>query len=87
MKHDSWKRPIVKESVYDLTTLKQGELSLLNNTVKEATNEELETWYEEDFFMKGDFSAMQLFVVVPAVIQVTVFFMMLGMFFINEKLF
>jgi hypothetical protein len=55
--------------------------------VKEATNEELETWYEEDFFMKGDFSAMQLFVVVPAVIQVTVFFMMLGMFFINEKLF
>jgi len=87
VKHDSWKRPVVRQSVYDLTSLKQGELTLLNNTVKEATDEQLEAWQDEDFFMKGDFSAMQLFVVVPAVIQITVFFMMLGMFWMNEKLF
>ena len=36
--------------------------------VRDATPEEQAEWFETDYFMKGDFSAMQLFVVIPAVI-------------------
>ena len=41
----------------------------LNNT-RDATPEEVDEWMETDFFMSGNFSAMQLFVVVPAIIQI-----------------
>lgn len=64
-----------------------NQLELTLNTTREATEEELIEWEKTDYFRKGEFSAMQLFVVVPAVIQIVVFFMMLGVFYINEKLF
>jgi hypothetical protein len=58
-----------------------------NNEVRDATPEEQAEWFETDFFMKGDFDAMKLFVVVPAVIQIVVFFSMLAVFALNSVIF
>ena len=55
--------------------------------VRDATPEEQAEWFKTDYFMKGDFSAMQLFVVIPAVIQVIVFSMMLAVFWFNSMIF
>jgi len=49
----------------------------------EATPEQVKEWEETDFFRSGNFSAMTFFVVIPAVIQIVVFFAMLGVFVIN----
>jgi len=54
----------------------------------EATPEEVKQWQNGgDFFMTGNFDAMKLFVVVPAVIQIVVFFMMLAVMGFNMMLF
>ena len=54
----------------------------------EATPEEVKAWQNGgDYFMTGKFDAMKLFVVVPAVIQIVVFFMMLAVMAINETIF
>jgi hypothetical protein len=55
--------------------------------VKEATPEEQAEWFETDFFMKGDFDVMQMFVVIPAVIQIIVFGLMLAVMYLNTFLF
>lgn len=55
--------------------------------VRNATPEEQAEWFETDFFMKGDFDVMKLFVVIPAVIQVVVFGMMLAVMLLNTYLF
>ncbi len=55
--------------------------------MKNATPEEQQEWFEQDFFMKGDFDVMKLFVVVPAVIQIVVFGMMLAVMYLNTFLF
>jgi hypothetical protein len=47
-----------------------------NNEVRDATPEE-----------QAEFDAMKLFVVVPAVIQIVVFFSMLAVFALNSVLF
>jgi hypothetical protein len=62
--------------------MKTTETKDINTTVRDATPDEVEEWMESDFFMKGDFDVMKLFVVVPAIIQMTVFGMMLFMFVI-----
>ena len=55
---------------------------------KEATPEDVHNWQNGgDFFMTGKFDAMKLFVVVPAVIQIVVFFMMLAVMGINMLIF
>ena len=53
----------------------------------EATPEQQQEWFEQDFFMKGDFDVMKLFVVVPAVIQIIVFGIMLAVMYLNTFLF
>ena len=55
--------------------------------VRDATPEEQAEWFETDFFMKGDFDVMKVFVVIPAVIQVVVFGMMLAVMYLNTFLF
>lgn len=55
--------------------------------VRDATPEEQAEWFETDYFMKGDFSAMQLFVVIPALIQIIVFGFMLTVFWFNSIIF
>jgi hypothetical protein len=54
----------------------------------EATPEEVKQWQNGgDYFMTGKFDPMKLFVVVPAVIQIVVFFMMLAVMALNELMF
>lgn len=66
----------------------EHQLELLLNKNRDATPEEVHEWQNGgDFFMTGDFDVMKLFVLVPAVIQVTVFGMMLLVFKLNESLF
>jgi len=55
--------------------------------VRDATTQEQAEWFETDFFMKGDFDVMKLFVVIPAVIQIVVFGMMLAVMLFNSYLF
>ena len=55
--------------------------------VRDATPEEQAEWFETDYFMKGDFDVMKMFVVVPAVIQIVVFGMMLVVMLFNSYLF
>ena len=58
-----------------------------NSKVREATPEEQAEWFEKDFFMKGDFDVLQMFVVIPAVIQVVVFGLMLAVMYLNTFFF
>jgi hypothetical protein len=54
----------------------------------EATPEEVDQWQNGgDYFMTGEFDPMKMFVVVPAVIQIVVFFMMLAVMGLNELMF
>ena len=63
------------------------QLELLLNKPRDATPEECVEWEKTDYFRSGNFDAMKLFVVVPTLIQITMFVLMLGIFAINEKLF
>ena len=64
------------------------QLDLPLNKTTDATPEQVHAWQNgEDFFMTGKFDAMKLFVMVPTIIQLTVFFMMLAVFKFNESLF
>lgn len=58
----------------------------LNKTV-DATPEQVKEWEQTDFFRKGDFDVMKLFVVIPALIQIGMFGLMLAVFAFNQALF
>ena len=53
----------------------------------EASPEEFKEWRETDFWNKMDFDPMVMFVVIPAIIQITVFGMMLAVFAFNDVIF
>ena len=57
------------------------------HVMRNATPEEVDEWNKTDFFMKGDFDVMQMFVVIPAVIQIVVFGMMLAVMLVNSYIF
>lgn len=63
------------------------QLELHLNKPRDATPEEVSAWRDQDFFSKGDFDVMKLFVVVPAVIQIAMFGLMLAVFAFNNTLF
>lgn len=54
---------------------------------KEATPEEIKEWMENDYFMAMKFDPMQLFVVIPTLIQFTVLGSMGISFFVIGLLF
>lgn len=54
---------------------------------KDATPKEVDEWMNTDFFMEGKFSAMQMFVVIPAIVQFVVFITMLVSFTVINVLF
>jgi hypothetical protein len=54
---------------------------------KDATPKEVDEWINTDFFMEGKFSAMQMFVVIPAIVQFVVFSTMLVSFTVINVLF
>jgi|TARA_R110000851_G_scaffold79763_7_gene175628 hypothetical protein len=55
--------------------------------VRDATPEEHKEWMETDFFMAGKFDPMQMFVVIPALIQIVVFGTMIAAFALINVLF
>ena len=52
------------------------------HVMRNATPEEVDEWNNTDFFMKGDFDVMKLFVVVPAIIQIMCLTMMFAVMFL-----
>lgn len=54
-----------------------GQLELQLNKVAEASPAEVREWRQSDFFSKGDFDPLIMFVVIPTIIQMTC---ILGMF-------
>jgi hypothetical protein len=63
------------------------QLELHLNKCRDATPEEVREWREKDYFSKGDFDVMKLFVLVPSLIQVFMIGLMLGIFLLNDNLF
>ena len=63
------------------------QLELLLNKPADSTPEEYEEWRENDYFSKGDFDPLFLFVAIPTVIQVLMFGFMLAVFALNDSLF
>lgn len=47
---------------------------------KQATSQQIKEWHESDFLMRGKFDVLAMFVVVPTIIQIVVFFTMLAAF-------
>ena len=65
----------------------ENQLELPLNKTRDATPQEVQEWREEDFFSKGDFDPLLLFVVIPSVIQLVMVGLMLGIFVLNDNLF
>ncbi len=55
--------------------------------VRDCTPEEQKEWMETDFFMAMKFDPMVMFVVIPALVQITVFGIMLLCFAFTNALF
>jgi len=65
----------------------ENQLELPLNKTRDATPQEVQEWREEDFFSKGDFDPLLLFVVIPSIIQLVMVGLMLGIFVLNDNLF
>jgi hypothetical protein len=65
----------------------ENQLELPLNKTRDATPQEVQEWREDDFFSKGDFDPLLLFVVIPTVIQLVMVGLMLGIFVLNEHVF
>jgi hypothetical protein len=63
------------------------QLELLLNKSPDSTPQEVEEWRASDYFSKGEFDPLVLFVVIPTLVQLAVFGMMLGVFVFNSYLF
>jgi hypothetical protein len=70
---------------YGTKYYEQGQLPF--NSQKDANPKEVEEWLKNDYFMGMHFDPMQLFVVVPALIQITVLGMMAVAMWMNNVVF
>lgn len=75
---DSWKRPTEQPKVYHSGYEQQLELQL--NKTQDATPEEFDNWYKEELEWWGE--KQLLIVAIAAVIQLTVFGLMLTSFYL-----
>ena len=85
--YDSWKRPIYRESVVKVETAPEPSPTVHvphKNNYIEATPEEVEAWRQEDYWNRGDYDPMVMFVVIPAIIQIMAMAMMGAVMFINS---
>lgn len=53
----------------------------------EATPEEVEAWRKEDYWNRGDYDPMIMFVVIPAIIQILALGFMAGVMLFNQMAF
>ena len=65
----------------------QQQLELPLNRTTEATPEQMEAWRKEDYWNRGEYSPMQMFVVIPALIQVFMLALMGGVMLLNDYFF
>jgi len=63
------------------------QLELLLNKPADSIPQEYEEWRANDYFSKGDFDPLFLFVVIPTIIQVLMLGFMLAVFALNDSLF
>ena len=83
--YDSWKRPVYREietAVVPKPTPTPQPVHV-NNYV-EATPKEVEAWRQEDYWNRGDYDPMVMFVVIPAIIQLLAMAMMGAVMFFNS---
>ena len=55
--------------------------------VRDATPEEAKAWRETDYWNKGDFDPLVMFVVIPTVVQVMCMGMMFAVMYLNSIIF
>lgn len=55
--------------------------------IRDATPEEAKAWREEDYWNRMDFDPLVMFVVIPTIVQVVVFFAMLAVMRLNQLIF
>jgi hypothetical protein len=60
---------------------------MIKEEYRDATPEEVDEWQDTDYFMKGDFDPLQLFVVIPTIVQIFMFGSMLLVFKLNDAYF
>ena len=89
--YDSWKRPIYKEVVDEevsniIAPAPTPKPVHINNYV-EATPKEVEEWRQQDYWNRGDYDPMVMFVVIPAIIQLMAMAMMGAVMFMNSLIF
>ena len=53
----------------------------------DATPEEVEAWRKEDYWNRGDYDPMIMFVVIPAIIQILALGFMAGVMLFNQMAF
>tara|TARA_B100000212_G_C27260338_1_gene484208 strand:- start:282 stop:464 length:183 start_codon:yes stop_codon:yes gene_type:complete len=55
--------------------------------VRDATPEEVEAWRKEDYWNRGDYDPMVMFVVIPAIIQLLAMAGMASVMLLNQSIF
>ena len=89
--YDSWKRPVYREiEVAKTPKLEPSPTIHHKKPVKlytEATPEEVEAWRQEDYWNRGDYDPMVMFVVIPAIIQLMAMAMMGAVMYFNNLAF
>lgn len=55
--------------------------------VRDATPEEVEAWRQEDYWNRGDYDPMVMFVVIPAIIQLLAMAGMAAVMYLNSLVF
>ena len=55
--------------------------------VRDATPEEFEAWRKTDYWNRGDYDPMVMFVVIPAIIQLLAMAGMAAVMFLNSLVF
>ena len=63
------------------------QLELLLNKCRDASPEEVKEWEQTDYFRKGNFDVMKMFVLVPTLIQIGAVLFMFGVMYLNQHLF
>ena len=89
MKQDVWKRDL-PSAVDDAANVMSGyeqQLELPLNKTVEATPEQFEAWRKEDYWNRGDYDPLVMFVVIPTIVQLMAMGLMFAVMYLNSILF
>jgi hypothetical protein len=87
--YDSWKRPVYKDDTVEVKAApKPVEKPVPHvNNYTECTPEEMAAWRQEDYWNRGDYDPLVMFVVIPTIVQVMCMGMMFTVMYINSIIF